>query len=382
MEATLSFDCRERTAQVESVMRFTSGADAGVLDLRQHVEEIELDGERLPAPALEPTADGVRLLPHLPEGSTHELRLRYPLGLPRVVDPLPVGWTTNAPGVIFDFWMSDLHPGRYLESWLPAPLAEDRFALTVNLEISGTGSPHAVFANGDYTASGVSYPASFTSLSPMLVIAPEARVEVEEGGGITVCKLGGPEIDLGRCHSRIGELLDHDAEVFGDYAFGDTFLAYIWASTRGMEYDGATTSSVDALEHEVFHSWFGRGVKPATANDGWIDEAFCVWYTAPPPRDRRFALAFDREEPPVTLRPPGPLDRFTPRAAYTSGPRFFAGIAHVLGGPEGLVEVMRRVYLERRSGFLSTDDLQYVLSEAAAQDLSWAFDRWVHGKAC
>ena len=35
-----------------------------------------------------------------------------------------------------------------------------------------------------------------------------------------------------------------------------------------MEYDGATTAAVGAVEHEVLHSWFGRGIKPARASDG------------------------------------------------------------------------------------------------------------------
>lgn len=382
VEATLSFDCRVRVARAETVMRFTQSDRGGVFDLRQDIESAELDGSPLDVSALAPTTDGVRNVPlRMDSGpGEHELRLRYALELPQTTDPLPVGWTTNQPGVVFDLWMSDLHPGRYLESWIPAPLCHDRFALTVNLEISGTSLPHAVFANGDYTANGVSYPAEFTSLSPMLVIAPESRVEVEDAGGTTVAKLAGPEIDLGQCHALIRECLDHNNAVFGEYAFGDSFLAYIWGTTRGMEYDGATTSSVGALEHEVFHSWFGRGVKPATANDGWIDEAFCVWYTAGPPRERRFALPFDPSEPPVMLCPPGPFDRYTPREAYTAGPRFFGGVAALLGGPDGLIETMAALYLERRGGFLSTDDLKYVLSKAAGQDLTWAFDRWVHGK--
>ena len=360
-------------------MRFRLDDDEeGVFDLRQPVDVAELDGALVDPAVIGPRSDGTRRLPRTSAG-VHELRLSYDLTLPMTTEPLPIGWT-RVPGVVFDFWMSDLHPGRYLEQWIPAPLCHDRFRLTVAIDISGTGEPHCVLANGTYTDTGVEYPAEFTSLSPMLVIAPESRMEIDEADGIAVCKLAGPEIDLAECRASIGEYLDHNRQVFGDYHFGDRFLAYIWASTRGMEYDGATTSSVGALEHEVFHSWFGRGVKPATANDGWIDEALCVWYTAGPPRERRFAQPFDRGEPPVMLRPAGPFDRYTPRDAYTAGARFFAGIADLLGGPDALVSVMAGLYRERKGGFLSTDDLKYVLSAAAGQDLTWAFDRWVHGR--
>jgi aminopeptidase N len=121
-------------------------------------------------------------------------------------------------------------------------------------------------------------------------------------------------------------------------------------------------------------------VKPAVANDGWIDEAFTTWYTSSPPRARQWAQPFDRSEPPVVLRPADPLSRYTPREAYAQGARFFAGVAHVLGGPDALVAVMADVFRSRSGGFLSTDDLEGALSKAAGKDLRWAFERWVHGK--
>lgn len=384
IDATLSFDARVRAARAEATMRFTVDTDGasrpGVFDLRQEIGSAWLDHQPLPVERLARTADGVRLLDGIGPGE-HELQLAYDLDLPDVTDPLGVGWTSNLPGVVFDLWMSDLHPGRYLESWIPAPLCHDRFKLRIELDLSGSSEAHAVFANGSYRHDGVVYPDTCTALSPMLVVAPEARVEVVDSGGITVCKLAGPEIDLGACHSQIRSFLDHNRETFGDYVFGDTFLAYVWASSRGMEYDGATTSSVGALEHEVFHSWFGRGIKPATANDGWIDEAFTTWYTAGPPRQRQWAEPFDWDEPPVVLRPPGAYDRFTPREAYSAGARLFAGVADLLGGPEGLVGVMAGLYREKAGGFLTTDELEATLSDAVGgTQVGAAFDRWVHGE--
>jgi hypothetical protein len=385
LDATLSFDARVRAARADAVMRFAVEEGGGpqvnmVFDLRQEIGKAWLDGSPLDVERLARTPDGVRVIDVDLAPGEHELQLAYDLDLPDVVDPLPVGWTANTTGVVFDLWMSDLHPGRYLESWLPAPLCHDRFALRIELDLSGSSEPHAVFANGTYRPGGVVYPDTFTSLSPMLLVAPESRVEVVDSGGITVCKLAGPEIDLDACHSTIRSCLDHNRETFGDYAFGDTFLAYVWGTTRGMEYDGATTSSVGALEHEVFHSWFGRGVKPACANDGWIDEAFTTWYTAGGPRPRQWAEPFDWSEPPVVLRPPGAYDRFTPREAYTVGARLFAGVADAVGGPGALVEAMAGLYRDRVGGFLSTDGLEAWLAAAAGGDVvRRAFDRWVHG---
>src|SRR5690606_15920392 len=49
------------------------------------------------------------------------------------------------------------------------------------------------------------------------------------------------------------------------------------AGLGGMEYCGATMSSLSALGHELTHSYFARGVMPQNGNAGWIDEAIASW---------------------------------------------------------------------------------------------------------
>lgn len=382
VDARLVFDCGSHTAFGSATMSFVGDGQPGYWDLRQHVDAAWLDGTSLPVSGLEPNRDGVRVV-EAGDGA-HELVVRYPLATPVATDAVPLGWTLQRPGLLFDFWMSDLYPGRYLEMWVPSPLCHDQFSLSVTVEVVGAG-PHRVFANGAVSGDGsrVDYPASFTSLSPMLVIAPDDRYDlistVEDGLTVDTFKFSGPEIDLAACHVTVAECLAHNRSRFGPYGHGSRFLTYVWGSSRGMEYDGATTASVASLEHEVFHSWFGRGVKPATASDGWIDEAFTSWYTSPPARGRQWAAAFDWSEPPVLLCPASPLARFTPRESYTSGARFFAGVADVLG-VDGLCDGMGRLYRERVGGFVSTAELSAWLSSAGGFDFGPAFARWIHGE--
>lgn len=368
-------------------MRFEAGDGPLFFDLRQRIESATLDGSPLDPELLAPRHEGLRAIDVALDGGEHELTVTYPLGTPACTDAVPLGWTLQRPGILFDTWMSDLHPGRYLEMWIPAPLCGDRFALDVDVRVEDAG-PHRIFANGTVDGTTVRYPDTFTSLSPMLVVVPEERYDlystVEDGITVETFKLAGPEIDLAACHVVVTECLAHNKARFGPYGHGDRFLTYVWGSTRGMEYDGATTASVGSLEHEVFHSWFGRGVKPADASDGWIDEAFTTWYTAATPRRSRWAESFDWNEPPVRLRPPSPFDRFTPREAYTVGARLFAGVAHLLG-VDGLCDAMGALYRARTGGFVSTDELEQHLvaaagSAAAERDLTRAFHRWVHGR--
>ena len=159
-------------------------------------------------------------------------------------------------------------------------------------------------------------------------------------------------------------------------------MAVLWGAGRGMEYDGATTASVAALEHEVFHSWFGRGVKPARASDGWIDEAWTSWATSSrrveEPRFSDEALSLD--EPPVVLYPPHPWSRYTPTESYREGSRLFAGIAHLVGGPSRLRSAMAAWYRANVGQLVTTDGLQAHLEAWSGVDLGPWFRRYVHGE--
>lgn len=380
--ARLVFDCSTKTARGEAVMRFRAEGRPCLFDLRQRIDSATLDGLALDPSRLAPTAEGIRVVEVEGDAGEHELALRYPLSTPAATDAVALGWTVQRPGVMFDLWMSDLHPGRYLEMWIPAPLCDDRFGLRIDVEVEAAVQ-HRIFSNGSVEGNTVRFPDSFTSLSPMLVVVPENRYDLissdEDGITVDTFKLGGPEIDLAACHVTVAECLTATADRFGAYGHGERFLTYVWGSNRGMEYDGGTTTGVGSIEHEVFHSWFGRGVKPASASDGWIDEAFTTWFTAGAPRRRQWAETFDWSEPPVLLCPPSPLARFTPREAYTAGSRFFAGLADAMG-VERLCDAMAALYRERVAGFVSTGELEQHLSTAAGIDFEPAFARWVHGR--
>jgi aminopeptidase N len=176
--------------------------------------------------------------------------------------------------------------------------------------------------------------------------------------------------------------LAHNERRYGPYVHGDRFTAVLWGPGRGMEYDGATTAAVGALEHEVFHSWFGRGVKPMRASDGWIDEAWTSWATNSRRREipRFHVEELTLDEPPVTLYPPDEWSRHTPVEAYKEGSRLFAGIAHALGGAPQMREAMAQWYQANAGGFVTTDDLERHLSERS-QAVPALFRRYVHGQA-
>ncbi len=89
----------------------------------------------------------------------------------------------------------------------------------------------------------------------------------------------------------------------------------------GMEYEGGTTTSAGALAHETFHSWYARGIKPASQADGWWDEGLPTFMTTGPTTP----LPFDFADPPVLLCSRDPWQR------HTRGKRLLRRLALLAG---------------------------------------------------
>jgi hypothetical protein len=280
--------------------------------------------------------------------------------------------------------------------WLPANLCHDTFVLELAVEVAGTDRPHVLLSNGAARRhpSGrrweVRFPESFTSLSPLLFLRPadevrSARASTLAGGRqlevlcATVAEEGaGPDVTA----ADVAAWLCYYAARYGPWAHAGQFVAVVWDHPRGMEYDGATTASEQAIEHEVFHSWFGRGVKPATASDGWIDEAMASWATAsrrsPAARFTDEELGLD--EPPTLLYPAHPWSRHTPREAYSAGPRLLSGVARLMGGAAQLRAALAGWYKDHAGGLATTAELAEHLGRWCGKDLGPWWDRYVYGR--
>jgi hypothetical protein len=113
----------------------------------------------------------------------------------------------------------------------------------------------------------------------------------------------------------------------------------------GMEYFGATTTSLDALRHEVFHMYFGCSTIARTYRDSWWDEAIDMWYdlssrsaVAPIAADFRSGIVNDRS----------PVAKGFDRRAYSDGAAIFEAVAADLGGRQRMVQFLHQLH-ERRS---------------------------------
>jgi hypothetical protein len=401
LTATLTFDAAARSATADATLDFVVGPTSGngIFDLRQTVTAAQLDGVDLtPADVAHHDLGGgpgskLRLIgTSLAAGTAHSLRLQYTLATPDAGGARPVGFDPAAPRLRFDLWMSDLFPGRYLEMWLPANLIWDAHPTDLDVRIDNAVA-HALFSNGEVTVPAanqwhVSYPARFSAFSPMLVVLPADEIATRSGSvslagspspvSLDLFKLTTEPASLATVETELAGYMTDDVASTGVYTHGDRFTAYVWSEpSRSMEYDGATTSNRASLRHETFHSWWGRGVKPASQDDGWIDEAWNEWMTGGGPVATPFSLA----EPPVQLAPPSPYSRVTPSASYSAGRRFFEGLAAALG-PVALRAAMADFYAAHRGRRITTADLEaFLLARSGEPEIVHWFHRWVYGFA-
>ena len=400
--ASFVFDAAAQTAVADATITYEVGPTAGnpIFDLRQTITQAWLDGAVFPVAQLAHHGFGsgaftdLRVLEAVQSaGSVHTLRVIYNLALPNSQlggSYLPVIEWTAGPRLRFVFGLSDLNRARYVEAWLPANLPFDQYSITLAVQITGTLALHSVISNGVVTALGVNqwavaFPARFTCLSPMFEIRAADSLVQQSGAvllpsGATVSidtwKPAASTVNLATQITAIGNLLADNETAYGGYAHGNRFAAF-FNGTGGMEYEGGTTTSTGALLHETFHSWFARGIKPASQADGWWDEGYTSYHD----NGADDPLPFDYSAPPVLLCSRDPWQRHTPSNAYSDGQRFWQGLASLLG-VDTLNNLMAQLYGQFKGQPVSTQHIEeFLLRQSGNVQVVDAFHRFVYGLA-
>lgn len=401
LHAVVTIDAARTSAHVDATMEYEVGATGGnpFFDLRQKIDHCWLDGTPVnpnqvaSRPVGEPGGHSsvCVIRPRQRARSAHTAQFAYRLSAP--ISDLggaypPALSFRPGPRVRWSFGMADLYAGRYLEAWFPSNLPFDHFPFTLDLIVTDTDVPHALVTNGSVSATGtnrwsIRFPAWFTSMSPlvelhaadevrtasMATVLPDSRRAIT----VTAVKFATGGANLAATLHRIVGLLSEQERRYGEFT-GDSYVCFFHGAPGGMEYAHATTTSESALRHEVIHSWFARGLTPATQADGWWDEGFTRYLETgerPEPIDFR--------APPVELCSRRPFQRTTAQDSYGAGSRVFRGISAMVGH-DRLLETMRELYKAHRGTSISTAGLEAHLVAATGEvALVDVFHRFVYG---
>ena len=400
LTAEVVLDAKARRGYVDAVMSYRVGPASGcpLFDLRQPIDEAWLDGCPIAPAGLRPRETGegrqasVRVVEQWQSArSSHTLRFRYRLGEPHadLGGAYPPALSACGRGrVRWSFGMGDLFDGRHLEMWFPSNLPFDQFPFELTLVLIGAEAEHSLITNGTVTARGahawhLAFPAWFSSVCAMLEVRPTDELEHARVGAVLGSSGRSVPVDVWKTRdrpenllqeaARVARMLDCGESMFGPFP-GHRYTCFFHGAEGGMEYAGATTTSASALWHEVLHSWFARGVLPATDADGWWDEAFTTFVT-------RGAVpgALDFGRPPVELCSRRPFQRHTDAAAYDEGSRLFTGLAAMIG-PAALMRSMAMLYRTRSRSCLSTAELEeHLVRGTGVVGTVDAFHRFVYG---
>lgn len=397
VDAELVFDTATRAIHGAATLEFAAGSVAGfpLFDLRQPITRAVLDGEELAPGTLvhvsPPTGDTTMIAVQrlLEPCSEHTLELEYAV---LALDTAPsfifvndmVAWATQ----LFDYPAQ-----RFAEKWFPSNLIHDVHDLGVELRLADAPILHAVLANAPVVELGpnhwrVDY-VDATSMSPMIQLCPagsalaevadvevaDVNVEVEAWNCTTWTDT---QPELAAVLPTLASALQYSHVELGPYPHGDRFVAVLLplGGPFSMEYPGATVTESWAVLHEVFHSWIGRGVRPLTQRDAWLDETWTV-YAAD---DAYMTTPIDPAAPPSELAGPDLWVRTFPTAAYTIGPRVFASIAAEVG-QDDFRAVLRDFYVAYTGQAISTETLERELHCRIGGDLvRQRFHRFIYGR--
>jgi len=262
----------------------------------------------------------------------------------------------------------------------------DRFSFTGSMKVINTANTYDFFANTTITNSGTnewsfSYPSRINALAPFFhVLAQNTIIDRATG---TFNSLNGPvTVQVYRTSgsaaapaTALTVALDHLAQIetlLGTYAHGDKFVVYLVPGSGGMEYAGATITSLGALRHEVFHSWYATGVFPRYYSDGWIDEALARWF------DNSNPVASLPFTTPIKLSGYSPYDLQFPIESYSYGSKLMAHLAHLAGGKNQFMTILAAFFAANKLKTVTTEDFRTFVENWLGQDLKTFFMAYVY----
>jgi hypothetical protein len=162
------------------------------------------------------------------------------------------------------------------------------------------------------------------------------------------------------------------AELEKDYGpFLHPSLTVHVVDRNGMEYAGAAVTSEKLLGHELFHSYFARGVLFSNGSASWIDEALASW------RDGGYKTKKSLRGT-SGMAAHGPYGRVTDAKAYTFGADFMALLNGKLRSKGGLKPFLRSLIARKAFVPLDMDLFIHEMESFYGVSLVGDFQRYVY----
>lgn len=285
------------------------------------------------------------------------------------------------------FWIRDLKYRKFLEQYIPSNFEFDQYQMTMNVTFAGIKNARQdIYTNGKVTqTSGNSYqivfPEFYTVSCPYFHTTPRGNKKRIDFSYKSIDGRELPVTVYTSWWSRPQKFKNEVEKIFKelevDYGpWGhDGLVAYeTLPGTGGMEHAGATQTSLAALDHEMLHSYFAKGIMPANGNSGWIDEAIASW------RDRGYQRSAVMGFEGSNLGSQSVYKRNTDSRAYALGAKFMAYLDYRLQDVGGLKAFLRGYFAAYKHTVITTVHFKNNLEFFSGIDFSHEFETYIWGE--
>jgi hypothetical protein len=378
-EYRITFDANKSEAYAESTITFEQKENGTpIYELVENALEIRLNGKLTQEQNL--MAPG-----RITQYKTTALALNPGVHTLEIKNKITKNITFEKGNTLAGFWMSDLSDRTYLEQYLPTNLEYDQYQITFYVNFLGNKNQQEIYTNGDIQQLDqnrfkIVYPSYFTASSLYFHTAnkgrfDETRFDYESINGnripITIYTRGWNSLSTAKRDTL--RILAELENKFGAWAH-PSLVIYI-AGQGGMEYCGATITSMSALGHEITHSFFARGVMPVDGNAGWMDEAIASW------RDKGYQSTRSPSFNSSGMAGHSQYRRTTDRQAYNQGANFMAYLNHKLDQLGGLEKFLSLVYQKYAKTNINTEIFRAELENFSGMSFEADFKKYIYDNA-
>lgn len=379
-EYDITYDVKAETAKVKTKIIFDSKYEGRPLfDLVPTPSSVKLDGESV----------GQKIISFPGKVSTlRQLTSSVAPGLHtlEMVNTISTNVQFNQDRVLSAFWIRDLKDRMFLEQYVPSNFEYDQYQMTINITINGQSKVSQEFYhNGKITQTSpkswkIEYPEYFTVSSLYFHMTPKKWLHRTD---FTYPSISGTQIPItvySPVKSRIKKFKAETIRVmkeleadYGPWAHTSFVALANSKGTGGMEHSGATATSFEALDHEMLHSYFAKGIMPANGNSGWIDEAIASW------RDKGYQRNPSTGFGGSNLGNQSVYNRNTDRRAYALGAAFMAYLDYRLQDAGGLKAFLKGYFHAYKHQVITAEHFKNNMEFFSGLNLDQEFETYVWG---
>jgi hypothetical protein len=379
---SLSYDFEARSSSVKTVITFESSKlGRPIFDLIEKPLSVKIDGVAVKQKEIElPDHSGkARVVDIQVQAGIHTLEIENNI-------TNNVRFDDKEDTVSAAFWIRDLKERMFLEQYIPSNFEFDQYQMTLDLAFKNTKKiSQDIFTNGELKQTGplsyrITFPEYFTVSCPYFHTSRKGafrKMSVDypsiTGRIIPITVYTPPIFKTSTFLKKAVTIMGELEKDYGPWGHPALVAYQTMPGTGGMEHAGATATSLAALDHEMLHSYFAKGVMPANGNSGWIDEAIASW------RDKGYlrlpAVSFGGSN----LGIQSVYKRHTDNRAYKLGAAFMAYVDYRLQNVGGLKAFLKGYFSTYNHTVINQVHFKNNLEFFSGLDLTHEFDTFIWG---